>query len=673
MKCRFGGSAHCRYRTRMPRIVSVAVLVCLGLQAACSGPSTAASVSFRQVLADQEVRHLLERYNVQPYEVRLRAGEATIIHEVRPDSASPKRIVEARRKAVEYAREPETICSLGARLRETLRHDPSIRPWPGERNSRGRTMLAAIQRARWLRPRLERGEPAIYGLKVFGRSKDLQRLTADPRVRVIQPAQRLANRGPEEWFVPDPLLPNEGHHRPPSVPEIEALSEAEVEERLQRLASESLPECREWDRNHDPWPFVRLSTGTAGASMNGLRFRAETRMQAPGSVRGTVTVTNTSNQAVDVRIQGCTVMLRAYHAPERPFPPVWKQSRGMGCPDTATRLSLTPRASRQFATTAETWQILGELVPAGRYHFSVLFRLADQTLELPAGIVELKSPHEGLAYRATTRLVPGTPDTLMTRVTAANITRRPIHIEYGGCALQVRAYRSAARSGQPVWRSEGRQPVDGTSSYTCPLYAASATIAPDESFSPREFSLRVPVPEVLADSLLNGRYHFSVSLHLNRIQTPAFPAGEAELALRRPSLAATRTAESITYRANTEATSASPLIIRTQVTAVPAHPGGARLRYSADCPVILFVYHSRARRDAAPRSGEPDWRSARSCQGGFSEEWLNGGQSWTLGGEATTQEILGDSLPPGRYYFAAVVQTDRQRVFLSAGEANLAR
>jgi hypothetical protein len=88
---------------------------------------------------------------------------------------------------------------------------------------------------------------------------------------------------------------------------------------------------------------------------------------------------------------------------------------------------------------------------------------------------------------------------------------------------------------------------------------------------------------------------------------------------------------------------------------------------------MLFVYRDRARRDAAPCSGEPDWRSAWRCEGGFNEAWLNGGQSWMLEGEATAQEILGDSLPPGRYYFAAVVQTEGQKIYLSAGDANLVR
>lgn len=53
--------------------------------------------------------------------------------------------------------------------------------------------------------------------------------------------------------------------------------------------------------------------------------------------------------------------------------------------------------------------------------------------------------------------------------------------------------------------------------------------------------------------------------------------------------------------------------------------------------------------------------------------WLSSGESRTFEVRATAREILCNALPPGRYYFAAVVQRQGPRVFLSAGDAELRR
>ncbi|MBA3968938.1 MAG: hypothetical protein H0X52_02435, partial [Gemmatimonadetes bacterium] len=64
----------------------------------------AASVGFRRVLGDDEVRDLLQQYSVRPYDVRLEMGEGATIHEVPAESASMAQIAAARRKAVVSAR-----------------------------------------------------------------------------------------------------------------------------------------------------------------------------------------------------------------------------------------------------------------------------------------------------------------------------------------------------------------------------------------------------------------------------------------------------------------------------------------------------------------------------------------------------------------------------------------
>jgi hypothetical protein len=61
----------------------------------------------------------------------------------------------------------------------------------------------------------------------------------------------------------------------------------------------------------------------------------------------------------------------------------------MGCMQEPMRLSLAPGESREFEAGADAWHILSDSTPPGRYYFTALLRLPDQTLELPAGDVEL--------------------------------------------------------------------------------------------------------------------------------------------------------------------------------------------------------------------------------------------------------------------------------------------
>jgi hypothetical protein len=298
----------------------------------------------------------------------------------------------------------------------------------------------------------------------------------------------------------------------------------------------------------------------------------------------------------------------------------------------------------------------------------MLFRLADETLEIPAGEVAVPHPSEGLALRVSTALV-GTE--LRATGAVTNTTTRPIHIEFGACALVLRAYRHAGRADRPVWDSRRRAPWAGSYGYGCPAYLATRTLAPGQTIRPDEFVGRFPLIEILGDSLSDRRYYFSASLHINHVHTPEFPAGSLRLSLPRPPLPASQTADAVSYRATTEANVTAPAAIRTTVTATLAHAGGSRLRYSLECPVTLYAYRSRARRDAAPRSGEPDWKSPQRCGPELQEMWLQRGDSRTFQVSTSAREILSDRLPPGRYYFVAVVHEERRTIYLSADEANI--
>lgn len=429
-------------------------------------------------------------------------------------------------------------------------------------------------------------------------------------------------------------------------------------------------------------------------SAAGLLFRADARLSAerpvmpvpPGTrmpqvVRVVVRVTNPSDARIETSVvRDCTMSLRAYRVGDRAGVPAWDQSHGVECAQDRSPLALGPRESRRFDARVDDWQIVGETRPPGRYAFTAVFRLADETLEIPAGELELPNRLEALTYNVDTRLV----DTLLyATASVTNAGTRAVYLEYGDCVLSLRAYRAPERTGTPVWRSEARATWDGAHSYICLAYLAVTTLAPGATANPLERELRIPVVEVLGDSLPDGRYYFSGTLRLNSMRTPEVLAGSAELAFPRPPLPPFRTVEGTRHRAvSTLETSTTGQTVRTTVTVtlpwpegVPANqdPGGAVVEYSADCPVVLHVYRDRARRDAMPRSGQPDWQSGLNC--GIERQKLvkRYGESWTFDVRATTREILADRLPPGRYYFAAVVRAGRRMVYLSAGEADLRR
>jgi hypothetical protein len=656
-----------------------------------SSGRSAAGITLRGTLPDDEVRELLRQYDVLPYEVIL-TGPTTGFHTVPLEQASLELILELITEArARMVRGAETWpCHLIARLQE-MRGRRNVRAAPGERESFARLRLSEIEAARSARERVLRGEGAVHFVKVVGRPENIRRLASDPRVRDITFGRLISNGGRQEFLVGRPNISRQ--RLPRTTPEVDALSDDEVEARLDRLVSDPPVECREMLRNaRMNEPAARPQPADRGAyQAAGLVLRAEARLttkegiashpantRLPEVVRTVLTVTNPSDRRVETGIRGCTLLLRVYRAGDRVGEPVWDAGRTGQCMQAPMRLSLGPGESRTFEDRTDVWRILGESLSPGRYAFAALFRLADETLEIPAGELELSNRLEGFAYRASTRLV-GT--TLHATASITNTTSQPVYLEYGDCALSVRAYRTPDRTGEPAWRSEFRAPWDGYGGYDCLAYLATATVAPGATFQPREFQLTVPLIEILGDSLPDGQYYFSASLRLNFARTAEFPAGNMDLSLLRQPLPASRMAESVTYRAETSVIDgAGPATIRTVVTATLRDAGreigrtsAALRRFSRECPAVLYAYRDRARRDAAPRSGAADWTSARDCGTELQEMVLRGGRPRTFEVRASARDILGDRLPPGRYYFAVAVRTGERAVYLAAGEAGLRR
>ena len=123
----------------------------------------------------------------------------------------------------------------------------------------------------------------------------------------------------------------------------------------------------------------------------------------------------------------------------------------------------------------------------------------------------------GYSLRSWTQSIPGNPDTLRLGVSLAN--RTPQAVQFGlGCGTLVRAYRSAERTGEPAWDRERAVTIGCTSG------AVRRTLAPGDTVPTDIWTVELPGPaRILADSLPEGVYHFSISPPLELNPTVSWP------------------------------------------------------------------------------------------------------------------------------------------------------
>ena len=438
-------------------------------------------------------------------------------------------------------------------------------------------------------------------------------------------------------------------------------------------------------------PIVPLSAGDDGAyHASGLKFEAYSRLtnashvepgtQTPRFLQVTVVVTNPASVPVNFGVMGCTAMIRVRHPHVPSLKPAWDSRHGVMCAQAPMSITLGAGESRDFEEQVDIYQVLGDSLSTGRYQPSIVFRHEDATYEIPAGEVDLPSNLDDVAYSAAVRIEDGQ---LRGSAVVTNRRRTPIRISYGACSFHLRAYAGSLRTTDPVWRSEAREPWGGRMAYGCPGVGYERELAPRENL---EFGFRAPLIEVLGDSLPDGRYWFTGTVRINGEWLPEVDAGSVTIVLPRDPLAVSRTARSITFEARTEVSedNTGQRVVRAIMIAErtgpqrrarpgmpPPPPSGTLVRLSAGCPVVLFVYRDRARRDNAPRSGEPDWKSREDCGPEYQKRGFYNGQPQQFNLEVPVSTILGARLRPGRYHFAVVVQAEGKRIFLSAGDAEL--
>lgn len=128
-------------------------------------------------------------------------------------------------------------------------------------------------------------------------------------------------------------------------------------------------------------------------------------------------------------------------------------------------------------------------------------------------------------------------------------------------------------------------------------------------------------------------------------------------------------AEGLTFRAETAVLERFPvqLVTTVKVQNTTQHP--VTLTFPDGCRVLLRAYRS------SDRTGAPAWDQERvlGCTLAIQEFEIKAGDTLELPRQASAVEILGDSLPNGRYWLTAVVRKMGSPFELAAGEVELAR
>lgn len=310
-----------------------------------------------------------------------------------------------------------------------------------------------------------------------------------------------------------------------------------------------------------PSLFIVAALGTAcGQTPNqasevivsGLRYAAEAKLVdvAPTRLQAVVTLTNVTDKTIHVESGGCAfARLLAFDNPARSGAPKW-DSVDRHDPVTGTRYacphilyqwevvpgeSLSPKELQLLIPSYEIvgHPLVGRSLPDGPYYWLAQVQINNETIDVPAGQATLTMnepplPREriaaGLVYQVSARTTTPPLGIEATLTVTNNNDERVGILIARDCPFSIFVYREEARrdaayvAGEPDWAS----------SEGCVLEMTAVRFAPGES---RQFTVTLPVSEVLGDSLADGRYYLTASVHLRdeSYQSLLLAAGDVEL------------------------------------------------------------------------------------------------------------------------------------------------
>jgi hypothetical protein len=200
------------------------------------GTSVPVALGFARTLPDSVVAGLLERHSLRPYAVFLKAGDQLGTHARERSRASLEVLAEAREQTVQQMR--TSLCAQQGRAR-SLVEQPETGSLDDYRQVLSRSAL--LQETV---PKLELGEPMIYGVVAVGTLEDVRAVKSDPELISFEPGWRTKVERVDTIVVPEPAAPTGG----PSSgidPVIAALPQDKVTERIKQLAETGVGSCEE--------------------------------------------------------------------------------------------------------------------------------------------------------------------------------------------------------------------------------------------------------------------------------------------------------------------------------------------------------------------------------------------------------------------------------------------
>ena len=198
------------------------------------GSSVPVVLGFAQPLSDSLVAGMLERHNLRPYSVYLKAADLVETHGRERSRASLELLAEAREQTVQQMR--TSLCAQQGLARALIEQVES----PAEEL---RQVLSRFLLMQETLPRLELGEPLIYGVVAVGTLPDVQGAQSDSVVISFEPGWRTTVERGDTVLLPDPETPPGG---PAALdPVVAAMPQAMLMARVRELAETGMGSCED--------------------------------------------------------------------------------------------------------------------------------------------------------------------------------------------------------------------------------------------------------------------------------------------------------------------------------------------------------------------------------------------------------------------------------------------
>lgn len=293
-------------------------------------------------------------------------------------------------------------------------------------------------------------------------------------------------------------------------------------------------------------PLVYRGATTLSYSKRGN----EESVDVKGDLTTVLTVSNNGSASAPVAPVRCLTEYAFLNPDFGSIPRITGFPSTAACLKTSENFLLTPGEHRSLSYSSHNWKH-GQYGILGPLYFVAELQSGDTVARLRSGRSVVSSDVSSLEYHATSAIEGDAPSSLVTRVTIFNRGQVPVHLSYGDCSLNIRLFKTDARSGSPVWRSEFRglpatMGKASRSGYACSLIGRNHDVAPSSSIGWSGFTQAIPTYEVLADSLPGGRYYATAELELNN-KKMTFDAGSAVIPPKQKPLPFSRTLGGIQF------------------------------------------------------------------------------------------------------------------------------